>query len=129
MSVVDEITVYLKKEGLKFQKRKGTLTIFYPDLEIQLVLKIDESSRKAVLSLDYDEELRDHIADLFDSGEDVEDIIDTAISEIRDIAVNISNILESKGYSIEDKISEGEKDIRDLMEEVLEEYEEYSELE
>ena len=129
MSVVDEITVYLKKEGLKFQKRKGTLTIFYPDLEIQLVLKIDESSRKAVLSLDYDVELRDHIADLFDSGEDVEDIIDTAISEIRDIAVNISNILESKGYSIEDKISEGEKDIRDLMEEVLEEYEEYSELE
>ncbi len=122
MSVVDEITRLLEDFDLKVEKKKNTIKAMHSELPAYLVVKLTPSKKKAVIELEADEELNDALVDMIESGEDVEDIVDTVISELRDAAIEVSRILEEKDYIVSLKLREGERDIRDQLEEVLEEY-------
>ncbi len=122
MSVVDEITRLLEDFDLKVEKKKNTIKAMHSELPAYLVVKLTPSKKKAVIELEADEELNDALVDMIESGEDVEDIVDTVISELRDAAIEVSRILEEKDYVVSLKLREGERDIRDQLEEVLEEY-------
>jgi len=122
VSVVDEITRLLEDFDLKVEKKKNTIKAMHSELPAYLVVKLTPSKKKAVIELEADEELNDALVDMIESGEDVEDIVDTVISELRDAAIEVSRILEEKDYIVSLKLREGERDIRDQLEEVLEEY-------
>ncbi len=123
MPVTEELVELLKNYELRLRKGKNSLRAYHQSLPIMLVYKFRKKS--VVIELGYEEELREHLEDLAEEGEDMEAYIDDVLSELRDIAIESSRLLEEKGYSVELRLREGENDIRDLMEEVLEEYVEY----
>lgn len=122
MSIVDELSKLLVDLELKVEKKRNIIKAMHRELPVYLIIKLTPSSKKAVIELEADEELSDTLVDLLESGEDIEDIVDTVLSELRDAAIEVSNVLEEKDYIVSLKIREGERDVRDQLEEVLEEY-------
>ncbi len=123
MPVPEELVELLKNYELRLRKGKNSLRAYHQSLPIMLVYKFRK--KNVVIELGYEEELREHLEDLAEEGEDMETYIDDVLSELRDIAIESGRLLEEKGYSVELRLREGENDIRDLMEEILEEYVEY----
>lgn len=126
-SVFNEIAELMKTRELSIKKTRNTIRGVHSELPIALVIRINQSVKEVVVEIEPRENLIDTFADLIESSEDVEDILDTVLGELRDIAVEVSRILENFGYSVVVRITEGEKDIRDLLEEALEEYRELEE--
>lgn len=123
MPVPEELVELLKNYELRLRKGKSSLKAYHQSLPIMLVYRFRKKS--VVIELGYEEELREYFEDLAEEGEDMEDYVDDVLSELRDIAIESSRLLEEKGYSVELRLREGENDIKDLLEEVLEEYVEY----
>ena len=123
LPIPDELVDYLKEHDLKVKKGKASLKAIHQNIPVYLVYRF--RGKNVVIELDYDEELREVLEDLVESGEDVEDLVDDVLSELRDIAIETSRMLEDKGYSCNVKLREGENDIRDIVEDVMESYSEY----
>ena len=122
MSVSEEVVKVLEDFDLKVKKTRNVVRAMHSELPVYLIVRLNPSKKKAVIELEPDEELNDTLVDMIESGEDVEDVVDTVISELRDAALEVSRVLEEKNYEVSLKIREGERDIRDQLEEVLEEY-------
>jgi len=120
MPIIDEIIEYLKERDLSVKKKGNVIKATNNDLPVSLIIRLEKNS--CVIELVPEEDLSDAIVDLVESEEDVEDYIDGVLSEMRDTAIEVSKILEKNGYSVTLKIREGENDIRDMIEEVVEEY-------
>ncbi len=123
MPVPDELVEYLKEHDLKLRRGKRTVKAIHKSIPVILVYKF--ANKHVTVDLDYEEDLRDVLEDLIDAGENVEELVDDVLSELRDLAIETSRILEEKGYNVELKLREGENDIRDLLEDVMESYAEY----
>lgn len=126
-NVVEKIIEILETRDMDIERKKNTIRGVHPDLPITLVIKLNQSKKQAVIEIEALEDLIDSFADLIESSENVEDIVDTVLGELRDTAVEVSRLLENNGYSVSVKITEGEKDVRDMLEEVIEEYREFIE--
>ncbi|WFO76140.1 hypothetical protein J4526_04720 [Desulfurococcaceae archaeon MEX13E-LK6-19] len=124
MSVLDELREILEDHELDVEVRDGELQGVHGTLPIAIVIAIDEDNNRATIELRALEDLEDVMNELVESGEDLRSIVDEVLSEIRDIAIELSRILESRGYKVSVNIREGESDVRDLMEDIIEEYEE-----
>jgi len=122
MRIVDEIADLMNKYGLSVEKKRNTVKGTHEELPISLVVKVQSSRKSAVIELKPEEDLLDSLADLAESGEDIEEIVDGVLAELRDVAIEVSRCLENTGYKAVLKIREGERDVRDHLEEVLEEY-------
>ncbi|RLG79830.1 MAG: hypothetical protein DRO13_05200 [Thermoprotei archaeon] len=122
MRIVDEIADLMNKYGLSVEKKRSTVKGTHEELPISLVVKVQSSRKSAVIELKPEEDLLDSLADLAESGEDIEEIVDGVLAELRDVAIEVSRCLENTGYKAVLKIREGERDVRDHLEEVLEEY-------
>ena len=122
MRIVDEIADLMNKYGLSVEKKRNTVKRTHEELPISLVVKVQSSRKSAVIELKPEEDLLDSLADLAESGEDIEEIVDGVLAELRDVAIEVSRCLENTGYKAVLKIREGERDVRDHLEEVLEEY-------
>jgi len=120
MPVIDEIIEYLKERDLSVKKKGNVIKATNNDLPISLTIRFEKKS--CIIELIPEEDLNDALVDLVESEEDVEDYVDGILSEMRDTAIEVSKILEKNGYSVSLKIREGENDIRDMIEEVVEEY-------
>jgi len=120
--VFEELEKLFRDRELEVEKTKNTIRGVHGSLPIQLVVKIDEKAKTAVVSIEPGEDLEDTLSEMAESGEDVEDAVDTALSELEDVAVDVLKILEDRGFRVTAKIREGVKDVRDILEDVLEEY-------
>jgi len=120
--VLEELEKLFRDRELEVEKTKNTIRGVHSNLPIQLVVKIDEKAKTAVVSIEPGEDLEDTLSEMAESGEDVEDAVDTALSELEDVAVDVLKILEDRGFKVTAKIREGVKDVRDILEDVLEEY-------
>ncbi|MET1159958.1 MAG: hypothetical protein ABWW65_03265 [Thermoprotei archaeon] len=125
MSVAEEIADLMSRYGLEIsEKKKSVVKGTHSELPISLVAKIQSAKKTIIVELVPEEDLSDVLADMIESGEDVEEAVDSIIAELRDVAIEISRRLEDSGYKVILKLREGERDIRDLLEEVTEEYSE-----
>jgi len=122
MSVLDEIREIMEDHDLEVTLNKNTVIGLHSSVPI--ILKVYVGRRKASIELEAEEDLRDVLDELVESGEDIESLVDDVLSELRDIAIEIGRALENKGYRVELNLREGENDVRDIVEEVTEEYEE-----
>jgi len=122
MSLARDIIKILEERELQVEKLKNTIKAVHSSLPIYLVVKIDDKLKTATVLLEPGEDLEDALAEIIESGGDVEDAVDTALVELEDVAVEISRVLEERGYKVNVKIREGVRDVRDLLEDVLEEY-------
>ncbi|MCD6300603.1 MAG: hypothetical protein J7L82_00855 [Staphylothermus sp.] len=125
MSIRDEIVKLLKEHDLEVKKRKNVIRGTHKTIPVTLIIRLVDD--EAIIELEPEEELRDVLVDLVESGEDIEDVVDDVLSELRDIAVEISQLLSDKGYDVKLKLREGENDVRDILEELEEEYSGYEE--
>ncbi len=121
--MIDELIKLLEDRDLEVKKQKGTVRATHQSLPITLIITLREKNRTAKISIEPSDELSDVLADLIEDGEDVEILVDDVLSEIRDIAIEAGQLLEKMGYKVEWAIREGENDVRDALEDVLEEYE------
>ncbi len=121
--MIDELIKLLEDRDLKVKKQKGTIRATHQSLPVTLVITLREKNRVAKITIEPGDELSDVLADLIESGEDVEILVDDVLSEIRDIAIEAGQLLEKMGYKVEWALREGENDVRDALEDVLEEYE------
>ncbi len=126
-SVIDEILELLERYDLEIEKKRSSIKALHHDLPVYLIVKLSTPKNQATIEIEPDEELSDTLADLIESGEDVEDLVDNVLSELRDAAIEVSRILSDKGFKVSLKIREGERDVRDQLEEVVEEYAEIEE--
>jgi len=121
--MIDELIKLLEDRDLEVKKQKGIIRATHQSLPVTLVITLREKNRAAKISIEPGDELSDVLADLIESGEDVEILVDDVLSEIRDIAIEAGQLLEKEGYKVEWALREGENDVRDALEDVLEEYE------
>ncbi len=121
--MIDELIKLLEDRDLEVKRQKGIIRATHQSLPVVLVITLREKNRAAKISIEPGDELSDVLADLIESGEDVEILVDDVLSEIRDIAIEAGQLLEKKGYKVEWALREGENDVRDALEDVLEEYE------
>jgi len=122
MSVLDEIRSVMEDHDLNTSIEGNTVIGVHSSLPIALKVRIGR--KKASIEILAEEDLRDTLDELIESGEDIRDLVDDVLSELRDIAIEIQRMLEDKGYNVELNLREGESDVRDILEEVTEEYEE-----
>jgi len=122
-AMIEELIKLLRDRELEVKKQKGTIRAVHQTLPISLVISIRDKSRSAKIAIEPEDDLQDVLADLIESGEDVEVLVDDILSEIRDIAIEVGQLLENKGYKVEWALREGENDVRDALEDILEEYE------
>ncbi len=125
MSVIDEIAEILEQYDLKIRRGRSSIKAYHASIPIGLNIQIRKKT--ALIELTYKDDLREVLEDLYESGEDVEALVDDTLSELRDIAIDVSRLLEEKGFSVKMKLREGENDIRDLLEDLEEEYMGYEE--
>ncbi|ADI32266.1 hypothetical protein Shell_1166 [Staphylothermus hellenicus DSM 12710] len=125
MPIPQELIDLLKERELEVKKRKGRIIAAHSELPVSLIVRLSGST--AIIELEAGEELEDVMSDLVESGEDLESIVEDVLSEMRDIAVDVSRLLSDKGFKVELRLREGENDVRDAMEEIIEEYAESEE--
>ena len=121
--MIDELIKLLEDRDLEVKRQKGVVMATHQSLPITLIITLREKNRTAKISIEPGDELSDVLADLIESGEDVEILVDDVLSEIRDVAIEAGQLLEKMGYKVEWALREGENDVRDALEDVLEEYE------
>ena len=122
-AMIDELIKLLEDRDLEVKRQKGVVMATHQSLPITLIITLREKNRTAKISIEPGDELSDVLADLIESGEDVEILVDDVLSEIRDVAIEAGQLLEKMGYKVEWALREGENDVRDALEDVLEEYE------
>lgn len=124
MSIIDELKEILSDHELDVKAKGSELMGIHKTLPIAIVVSIDDDNLSVNIEIKALDELEDAMSEVIESGEDLRSVVDEVLSELRDIAIEISRILETKGYRVALNIREGESDVRDLMEDVIEEYEE-----
>lgn len=124
MSVLDELKEVLEDHDLDVKVEGNKLWGMHETLPVAVVIVVDEDKSRATVELKALDDLEDAMNELIESGEDLRAIVDDVLSEMRDVAIETARILESRGYSVSINIREGESDVRDLMEDIIEEYEE-----
>jgi len=88
---------------------------------LPIYLDIVFSGNKVVVKLSFDNNLREFIEDLVLSGsEDVGDLVEDVIGEFNELTASLYKWFKDNGFEINIKLKDGELDIRELLEDILE---------
>jgi hypothetical protein len=120
MPIPKELVDLLKEHDLEVERKRTRVIATHKELPVSLIIRV--SGDKAIIEFEAGDELRDVLVDLIESGEDIESMVDDVLSELRDIAIEASQLLSDRGLEVELRLREGESDIRDILEDVMEEY-------
>jgi len=118
MSIQSLVDMIVSK-GYQVQGVGNKLRVLHHLLPIYL--DIFFSGSKAVVKLSFDNSLREFIEDLVSSGnEDVGDLIEDVIGEFNELVASLYKWFKDNGFEINIKLKEGEIDILELLEDILE---------
>ncbi len=121
--LVDELKGLLEEHDLDiYVKDDEYIEALHNTLPVSLIIKL--KNKNAVIEINASDDLRDTLEELIESGEDIRSLADDVLSELRDVAVEISRFLKEKDYEVKLMLREGENDVRDLVDEVYEEHKE-----
>ncbi len=119
--VIDSIRSYLEEKDFIIQVNGDAIVCRHKDIPIFLDIRIRD--KNAIIQLRVSsEELREYLEEQVESGENVVELVDEYLSEIRDTAIDISRLLKKKRWNVSIDLREGESDVRDLLEEIIEEH-------
>ncbi|MCC5990698.1 MAG: hypothetical protein LM558_04260 [Thermosphaera sp.] len=118
MSIQSLVDMIVSK-GYQVQGVGNKLRVLHHLLPIYLDIVF--SGSKVVVKLSFDNSLREFIEDLVSSGnEDVGDLIEDVIGEFNELAASLYKWFKGNGFEINIKLKEGEIDIMELLEDILE---------
>ncbi len=121
--LIDELKSLLEEHDLETRvKNDEYIEALHNTLPVSLIIKL--KNKDAVVEINTSDDLRDALEELIESGEDIRSMADDVLSELRDVAVEISRFLKEKNYEVKLMLREGENDVRDLVDEVYEEHKE-----
>ena len=123
MRLIREIKEFLEDHDLDVKVLKKQVLGIHSILPIALVIRILKKGGISI-GIEPQEDLRDAMEEAIESGEDIRSIVDDILSELRDTALELQKMFNNKGYKVVLNLREGESDVRDLLDEVVEEYEE-----
>lgn len=119
MSITDELVRYLRSLGYDVDDSGDVIKVRHANLPIYLYVQFKD--RFVYMGINHESDLRDILEDLYDSGEDVESIVEEAISYLSTASLKIRNWIEERGYVPVFKIRDGSIDIYEMIEEIIEE--------
>ncbi len=88
---------------------------------LPVYLDIVFSGNKVVVKLSFDNSLREFIEDLVLSGsENVGDLVEDVIGEFNELTASLYKWFKDNGFEINIKLKDGEIDIMEMLEDILE---------
>ncbi len=90
--------------------------------ELPILLSVSLKKNGALIRIEAMESLRSTLDELVSLGEDAKSIVDDVLAELRDIAIDLKNSLEARGVNVSLELRSGESDVREILEEIIEEY-------
>ncbi len=114
---------YLEEQGFKVNIISDT-TLTIPHDTLPVYLTIEFKGNLAYISVKHDEELRAVLEDMRDSGEDVEEALEEALSYLTNVSLKARLWIEQKGFTPVFDLRRGSIEIYEILEDVLEEVEE-----
>jgi hypothetical protein len=118
MSIQSLVDMIVSK-GYQVQGVGNKLRVLHHLLPVYLDIVF--SGSRVVVKLSFDNSLREFIEDLVLSGsEDVGDLIEDVIGEFNELTASLYKWFKDNGFEINIKLKEGEIDIMELLEDILE---------
>ncbi len=113
--LVKEIIEFIKNNSFITEQIDNKIIVRAEhDSPVTLVLNLQGDTIEIKLEV---EDLVDYIEELRDHGEDVQDIVESQVEDLKSIAYKLINWLSKKGLKIINKLRESELDILEELEE------------
>lgn len=120
MSIESALTEYLRTLGYTVETPvKNELRILHGTLP--LYLKIEVQDKFVYMSIKHTHEFREVLEDLRESGEDVEELVEDALSYLSIASLKVRTWIEERGYIPVFKLRDGSIEVYEILEEVKEE--------
>lgn len=114
---------YLEEQGFKVNVASDTMLVI-PHGTLPVYLTIEFKGNLVYISVKHGEELREVLEDLRDSGEDIEEVLEEALSYLTNASLKARLWIEQKGFTPVFDLRRGSIEIYEILEDVLEEAEE-----
>lgn len=120
MSLEELVRSMLNEADLVVRTQRGKILGIHRELPILLSVSLRKNG--ALIRIEAMESLRRALDELISLGEDVKSVVDDVLTELRDIAIDLKNSLEARGVNVSLELRSGESDVREILEEIIEEY-------
>lgn len=119
MSVADDLVTYLRSIGYDVDAYRDAIRVRHTSLPIYLNVRFKD--RFVYIEIDHEGGLREILEELYEGGEDIESIVEDAISYLSTASLKIRQWIEERGYVPVFKLRDGSIDIYEMVEEIIEE--------
>ena len=119
MNIINGLLSYLESLGYRVEiLSENELKIPHDTLPIFLHVEVRENI--IYMGLRYSDELRKVLEELHDYGEDIEKIVEDALSYLTNASLKINPWIREKGYITVFRLREGSNDIYEILEDIRE---------
>lgn len=119
MDIINDLVDHLRKLGYVVERDSNALMIVHGSLP--LYLRVEFKNHLVYMGINYRESIREILEDLRDSGEDIEEIVEDAISYLSIASLKIRQWIEDKGFVPVFKLRNGSLEVYEILEDILEE--------
>ncbi|MEM4718219.1 MAG: hypothetical protein QXE81_05620 [Desulfurococcaceae archaeon] len=119
MDIINDLVDYLRNLGYTVERDNNFLMILHGSLP--LYLRVEFRGNLVYMCINYKDNIREALEDLKDSGEDVEEVVEDAISYLSIASLKIRQWIEDKGFIPVFKLRNGSLKVYEILEDVLEE--------
>jgi len=120
VSLEELVRSKLSEADLIVRTQRGRILGIHRELPILLSVSLRKNG--ALIRIEAMEDLRSALDELISLGEDAKSVVDDVLTELRDIAIDLKNSLEARGVNVSLELRSGESDVREILEEIIEEY-------
>ncbi|MEM4756641.1 MAG: hypothetical protein QW254_01185 [Desulfurococcaceae archaeon] len=119
--IIQELCNYLNSQDIKARViDEKSIRIDYDTLPIYLLVELRDG-KYLYISIRYEDHLRDVLEDLHEGGENIEDVVEEALSYLSEISLRIRKWSEPRGLITVFKLKEGSVELLDMVEELKQE--------
>ncbi|MEM1628126.1 MAG: hypothetical protein QXP02_02495 [Desulfurococcaceae archaeon] len=119
--IIQELCNYLNSQDIKARViDEKSIRIDYDTLPIYLLVELRDG-KYLYISIRYEDHLRDVLEDLHEGGENIEDVVEEALSYLSEISLRIRKWSEARGLITVFKLKEGSVELLDIVEELKQE--------
>lgn len=113
--MISELVEYLKSLNYNVEIRGENEIRVYHD-SLPMYLRIEIQGRFVYMSIKHGEELREVLEELRDSGENVEELVEDALSYLSIASLKVRTYIERQGYIPVFKLRNGSLEIHEILE-------------
>ncbi|MCS7128059.1 MAG: hypothetical protein N3E36_02630 [Sulfolobales archaeon] len=120
MSLEELVRSVLSEADLIVRTQRGKILGIHRELPVLLSVSLRKNG--ALIRIEAMEDLRSALDELVSLGENAKSVVDDVLTELRNIAIDLKNSLEARGVNVSLELRSGESDVREILEEIVEEY-------